>query len=170
MSVYLGKEKSSSSKQALWILAFCVAYLAIQLFLIVRGHFVQDKRFAFWMFGESTYFYATLFRELPSGRRLKTRQGMWIASSESGRPKQYAWFQHVNEFRLDYLEKKTRAKTSISITLSYFQKALDYFADLVDDTETSRFVLEISYSKAGGPKVKRTLYSKRRLLFPEGPA
>jgi hypothetical protein len=156
--------KRPTIKPAL-ILAFCVLYLSIQAFFIVRAHFVVDKRFGFWMFAESSRFKAELYREFADGRLEKALHGQWWVTTADGRYILYSWDNYVRRFRLNPLERFSRAKRGIGVTLEYFQQALDYVAERIpEDRETVKLVLRVQYRKAGGPWQYVALESRPRRL------
>jgi len=144
------------------VVIFCACYVVVQLFFISNAHFSSDKRFGFWMFAESSIFKAELYRITTKGDRVKTQNGFWTVN-EKGKRVVYSWNQFVRDYRLNYLEKEKRAKVSMSITLKFFDAALDYVADqIVDDKETKQLVLLVTYSKACGEEYRVTLESKMR--------
>lgn len=150
-------------RKALFVLAFCSFYVFLQLFLIVRGHFVSSKHFGFWMFPESTYFTATLSRVLADGREVKTKRGAWSVQGETGKVR-YKWKDFVNGYRMDQLEVRQRSKGTFDDTLKYFQHALNYVAERTpEDKVTRQFVMRIEYRRAGGPKEILVLKSTPRL-------
>ena len=151
---------TSSSKRKAWlILGFCSLYLGVQLFLIVRGHFVSSKHFGFWMFPESTYFTASLSRVLPNGKEVKTRAGAWTVETQYGKVR-YKWNTFVNGYRMDALDVRQRCKGTFADTVKYFQAAVDYVAVRIpDDKETQQLVLRIQYRPAGGHKETLVLRS-----------
>ena len=145
------------------ILAFLVAYLGVQVFMIVRGHFVPNKHFAFWMFPESTYFTARLSRELEDGTVVRTsRGGVWSVPTESGLVT-YRWTRFVDGYRMDVLDTRQRAKGVFDETVDYFQHALNYVAERIpEDTSTRKLRLSIEYRRAGGPSEVLVLESLPR--------
>ena len=144
-------------------MAFCAVYLGIQIFVIVRAHFVPSKHFAFWMFPESTYFNATLTRLLSDGREVSTSNGGWAVRSDDGKV-EYYWQDYVREYKLDRLGSWQRSKGVFDDTLKYFQAALDYVADRIpEDKATDRLVLRIQYERAGRPVQEVILESHARL-------
>src|SRR4026208_1209047 len=90
----------ASRGRAWLIILFCAAYIGLQLFIIVRAHFVSSKHFAFWMFPESTYFKATLTRVLADGREVVTSGGVWAVRTDSGNV-EYDWRDFVQGYRMD---------------------------------------------------------------------
>lgn len=150
-------------RKALSILAFCALYVFAQLFMIVRGHFVNSKHFGFWMFPESTYFKASLSRVLADGREVKTRRGAWSVQGDTGKVR-YKWQDFVNGYRMDELEVRQRSKGTFDDTVKYFQHALNYVAQRIPrDKATQQLVMRIEYKRAGGPKEVLVLKSNPRL-------
>jgi len=151
--------------RSLGIVLFVAVYLCAQLYFVTNAYFEEDKRFGFWMFPEASYFRATLYRELSDGQLVPTRDGMWVVRKSSGGAKRYTWDAWVNDFNLNHLETRTRAKTSIALTLNYFQHALDFVAQRIsEDAHTKRLVLMVNYTKAGGAPQDVALYSRERDL------
>jgi hypothetical protein len=155
---------SPAQRRRGWIiLAAGAAYLAVQVVLIVRGHFVPDKHFAFWMFPESTYFTARLSRLLADGSEVRTgRGGVWTVPADDGRLT-YRWARFVDGYRLDALDTRQRAKGVFDENVEYFRHALDYVAERIPrDTSTRQLVLRIEYRRAGGPREALVLESAPR--------
>ena len=153
--------------RTLSILIFCVCFLALELSLIVRAHFVPDKRFGFWMFAEASYYSATLFLKLKNGRYLRTKNGVWeiYRSENDSEPTVYSWDGFVKDFRLFNLERTKRAKTGMHVTLKYLEDALNFVADKIEeDNATEKLILVVRYQKADGIKRHVFLESKARKL------
>ena len=135
--------------------------------MIIRGHFVESKHFAFWMFPESTYFRASLIRVLADGTEVKTRKGAWTVDTEGG-PVDYRWQSFVNTYKLNRLESRERSKGTFDDTVKYFRAALDYVAERIpQDKSTYQLVLRIEFERAGGPEQTIVLESKPRLTEAE---
>ena len=153
----------TSRRKAWYIVAFCGVYVSVQLFLIVRGHFVSSKHFAFWMFPESTYFRATLTRVLIDGEEVKTKKGAWTVETDTGEMR-YRWQSFVQGYKLDRLETRQRAKGTFDDTLKYYRAALNYVAGRIpEDKSTYQLILRIDYQRAGGPEESIVLESTPRL-------
>lgn len=153
----------SPRRKAWFVLGFTSLYIAAQLFLIVRGHFVPSKHFGFWMFPESTFFTATLSRVLENGEEVAAKKGAWSVETESGKVR-YKWKTFVNGYRMDELETRFRSKGTFEDTVKYFQGALDYVAVRIpEDKATKHLVLTIQFRRAGGPKETVVLKSPPRL-------
>ena len=144
------------------ILAFCAVYLGFQIFMIVRGHFVTSKHFAFRMFPESTYFHATLTRVLNDGREVITSDGAWAVRTADG-TLEYRWEYFVNGYKLHRLGSWERSRGTFDDMLKYFQAALNYVAERIEeDMVTRQLVLTIKYERAGDPPREIVLASKPR--------
>lgn len=131
--------------------------------MIVRGHFVTSKHFAFWMFPEATYFKANLSRLLLDGREVTTSDGSWAVRTGSGKV-EYHWQDFVSGYKLDRLGSWERSKGTFDDTVKYFQAALDYVAERIpDDKVTDRLVMTIRYERAGGRERVMVLESLPRL-------
>lgn len=153
-----------NQKQRVISTSIFIIYLSVQLFFIVRAHFIHDKRFGFWMFAESAFFTAKLYRELEDGSMVPTSNGRWTLT-EPGKVSGYNWNQLVRDYRLYNLQDYKRAKGSMSRTMMYFQHALDYVADHIpQDQSTRRLVLKVNYHESGEPWQNTTLKSKVRDL------
>lgn len=162
----LAVKTPSPRRRAWFVLGFCGLYVAVQLFMIVRGHFVPSKHFGFWMFPESTYFTASLSRVLANGEEVKTKKGSWSVETESGKVR-YKWKSFVGSYRMDELEVRQRSKGTFEDTVKYFQAALNYVATRIpEDKATEHLVLTIHYRRAGGPKEILVLKSTPRLGRP----
>src|SRR5436190_23356951 len=152
----------ASRGKAWLILLFCAAYVAFQVFMIVRAHYVPCKQFAFWMFPESTYFKATLTRVLADGREVITSDGAWAVQTGTGKV-EYDWQDFVQSYRLDSLGRWERSKGTFDDTIKYFQAALDYVADrMPEDRVTKHLLLTIDYERAGDAVKTLVLASKAR--------
>jgi hypothetical protein len=148
--------------RALMIVVGCFLYLSIQIFFIVRAHFVDSKHFAFWMFPESTSFYANLSRETYDGREISTKQGTWVVE-DGDHFATYRWADLVNDYNLNVLDRRVRSRGSWADSERYFQEALNFFARRIpEDKQTRRLVLRISVKKAGEKKRLVTLRSEVR--------
>ena len=155
--------RQSLRRKAWFIVAFCSLYVALQVFMIVRGNFVASKHFGFWMFPESTYFTATLSRILADGQEVKTKKGSWTVETESGKVR-YKWTSFVDTYRMDHLEERQRSKGTFDDTVRYFQAALHYVAERIpEDKATEQLVMRIQFRRAGGPKEIIELRSRPRL-------
>ncbi|MBI4604320.1 MAG: hypothetical protein HY721_20365 [Planctomycetes bacterium] len=147
------------------VLGFSALYVALQLALIVSAGFREDKRFGFQMFAESTRYQAVLFRDLRDGRLEPAPGGRWLVRGEGGAAAFYSWDRFVQDFRLDRLEERKRAKTGIGVTLKYLEEALRYVACHIPlDRETRRLILKVEHRRAGGKTETVTLESPRREL------
>ena len=147
------------------VAGFVVLYLGIQLFFVLRSHTVTDKKFGFWMFPESTYFRASLARELANGSVVRTRNGAWHARKVDGSRAIFLWDDFVNYYRLGNLESRRRAKGNFQTTLGYFQHALNYVATHIPaDSETKKLILTVYYTRSGNPLKVVTLESIERDL------
>ena len=145
------------------ILAFCLVFFGGQLALVAWSYVRGDRLFGYQMFAESTFFTARLYRVTADGRREHLRDGSWIAADEHGVRRRFSWRGFVDDFRLDRLERRTRAKIGIGTTLKFFQHALDHVVEQIpQDRETRRLELEIRYETAGGLVRDVTLQSRER--------
>lgn len=146
------------------VLAFSAVFFGGQAALIVASYVRGDRLFGYQMFAESTFFTAHLFRVTADGRREHLPSGTWAARDGEGKVHRYRWSAFVDDFRLDRLERRTRAKIGIEVTLKFFGAALDYVAERIpDDGETDRLELVVEYETAGGEKREVRLRSRARL-------
>lgn len=145
------------------ILGFCAAFFGGQSVLVVWSYFRGDRLGGYQMFAETTFFTARLYRVTGDGRRELARSGSWTARDAAGEAKTYYWGRMVNDFRLDRLENRTRAKIGIDATLKFFQHALDHVAKSIpDDRETARLEMVVQYETASGKQREVTLSSAAR--------
>ena len=145
------------------ILAFVALYFGGQLVVVAWSYVRGDRLGGYQMFAETTFFTARLFRVTKDGRREPVHGGTWRARDASGRLREYRWQRYVNDFRLDLLDRRTRAKIGIDVTLKFFQLSLDHVARAVpDDRETVRFEIDIAYETASGKTSQRSLASADR--------
>jgi len=156
----------SAQRRSRIILAVCGLYVAVQVGIIVMCHFTSSKHFGFWMFPESTYLRAHLYRVLPDGTEVKTKKGSWKGQTEAGEVR-YRWNDYVKGYRMDLLGKKVRSKGTFDDTAKYFQGAVNYVAArTAQDKSTHQLVLRIQYHRAGGPE--QMLIYKSPPRVPEG--
>lgn len=145
------------------ILAFVACFFGGQLALVVASYFRGDRLGGYQMFAETTFFHARLYQVTADGRRVAARGGSWTAADASGARKTYRWGAVVDDFRLDRLETRTRAKIGIDVTLKFFQAALDHVArSIPDDRETLRLEMIVEYDTASGRHHEKTLVSVSR--------
>lgn len=134
------------------ILAFTSIYLALQVFMIARGHFVESKHFGFWMFPESTFMTLRLSRVLPRGQRLPVPGGEWVVARQNGELVTYRWHDFVRGYHIDFLDRRIRSKGTVSDTLRYAAAAVRYVAERIpEDRTTEALQLDVDYQRAGGP-------------------
>ena len=145
------------------ILGFTSAFFGGQLALVTWSYFRGDRLFGYQMFAETTFFTARLYRVTADGRRELARNGIWHARDAAGTARTYRWGAFVDDFRLDRLETRTRAKIGIDVTLKFFQHALDHVAKKIpDDHETARLEMVVQYETASGKQNVVTLSSADR--------
>lgn len=145
------------------IAIFTLVYLALQIAVIVRGHFVPSKHFAFWMFPETTMFVARLIRITTDGQAHHVPGGTWIVPRRTGELVTYRWRDFVRGYRLDALDVKTRSKGTLTDTLRYFEAAVQRVArQTPEDRETVELVLSIDYQRAGEAPERIELRSGKR--------
>lgn len=145
------------------ILAFCAVFFGGQLASIAFSYIRGDRLGGYQMFAETTYFTARLHRVTADGRRELARGGAWKARDATGRLQSHRWGRLVDDFKLNRLEHRTRAKIGIDVTLKFFQYALDHVARNVPaDRETVRFEMVIEYVSASGARGEATLTSAVR--------
>ena len=145
------------------IFAFCTAYLGLQLLLIIRGHLTPSKHFGFWMFPESTFFVAKLYRRLENGKEVLAPFGTWSVKNSAGQIKRYEWRDFVSGYEMEDLGVRTRSKGTFSDTSRYFEEALNFIADRIpEDTETKQLLLKLQFDKAGLTRDILVLRSRER--------
>ena len=146
------------------ILAFVAVFFGAQLALVTASYFRGDRLGGYQMFAETTFFNARLYRVTHDGRRVLARGGQWTILSPTGTQKSYRWGAFVDDFRLDRLEDRTRAKIGIDVTLKFFQAALDHVARRIpEDRETLRLEMVVEYDTASGKHHEVTLKSLDRV-------
>ena len=143
-------ETTKSKTVSYKVFVFCLLYLGLQLFLIIRGHFTPSKHFGFWMFPESTFFVAKLYRRLENGKEVLAPFGSWSVKDAEGKLKRYEWRDFVSGYEMEDLGVRTRSKGTFSDTSRYFEEALNFIAVRIpEDTETKQLVLKFKFDKAG---------------------
>lgn len=132
--------------------------------LVTASYLRGDRLGGYQMFAETTFFNARLYRVTADGRRVLARGGNWTVPDSAGAMRAYRWGAFVDDFRLDHLESRTRAKIGIDVTLKFFQAALDHVAkNIPDDRETLRFEMVVEYDTASGRHHERVLTSVERI-------
>ena len=145
------------------ILGFCTVFFGGQVAVIAGSYVRGDRLGGYQMFAETTYFTARLYRVTAEGKRELARGGAWRARDSAGGNLTYHWGRLVDDFKLDRLERRTRAKIGIGTTLKFFQDALDYVAiHIPEDRETSRLELVVEYETASGKRGEARLTSPVR--------
>ena len=145
------------------IVAFAACFFGGQLALVAWSYVRGDRLGGYQMFAETTFFDARLYRVTADGRRVFAKGGQWSAANATGATKGYRWGAFVDDFRLDKLETRTRAKIGIDVTLKFFQAALDHVArSIPDDRETLRLEMVVEYDTASGRHHETTLTSIER--------
>lgn len=136
----------------------------------------MDGAFGFRMSNESSTIKLALYREVddpssapPSGHagqstRVHVDGGVWSAEAADGSVHRHTWYDRVP---MPYwvFDREMHTSYGASTQLDRLQSALDDVASHVpDDTETRRFILEVTVRKNGREPVVYRLMSRERVL------
>jgi hypothetical protein len=147
--------------------AFALAWIALQLTLVLTADRRPDGAFGFRIFGESTTVRVVLYRELAGagGRpeRVRVEGGAWDARDASGVVRHSSWFDRVRLPELVVFDREVWAPAGASAELVRLQAALDDVArHTPDDAETLRLVLDVTTRQNGrDPQVHRLVSARR---------
>jgi len=145
--------------------AFAVAWVALQLVLVLTADRRPDGAFGFRMFNESSTIRVSLFREVASadGARVRVDDGTWTARDASGTPRSFRWVDRVRRPELAVFDREISASYGASAQLSRFQAALDdVAAHIHDDDETRRLLLDVVVRRNGRePEVVHLVSAER---------
>ncbi len=135
-------------------MVFAVAWVSLQVALVLTADRRLDAAFAFRMFNESSSIRMALYREiaLPDGQRTRihAEDGVWSANDSGGLRRRFAWTDRVRRYELAMFDRETSAKYGVAATLSRLQGALDDVATHTpDDAETRRFLLDVTVRRNG---------------------
>lgn len=131
---------------------FC-AYLATQLFLLVRAQNTPDLVFGFQMFNASSELKVSLFRKVRRRGRSRVvpiHDGTWQTRDRSGKTHTHRWQDRVRERRLATLDQFVHAAYGLDAQLFRLQFALrDLVLHLPGDEETVALIAEVDTLKNG---------------------
>ena len=148
-----------------WRIAFAIAWIALQLTLVATAGRRADGAFGFRMFSESSSITVALYREVdgPEGRsKIHVENGIWGAKSLNGRVHRFSWYDRVWPFWV--FDEERNASYGAQTQLLRLQGALEDVATHVpDDTETVRFLLDVTIRRNGREPVVYHLASKERI-------
>ena len=141
---------------------FAGAWIALQAALILTAGQRPDGAFGFRMFSESSTMQVALFRETATGQRIHVEDGTWSARDQGGNLKRFSWYDRVWPV-LGVFDRDTPAGYGEAAQLVRLQGALDdVAANIPDDAETKRLVLEVTVHRNGHEPHTVTLTSKER--------
>ncbi|MBX3230260.1 MAG: hypothetical protein KIT84_04000 [Labilithrix sp.] len=144
-----------------WRVLFAIAWIGVQLTLIVTAGRRPDGAFGFRMFSESSVMTLVLYREV-DGKRVHVADGVWGAKSIDGRVHRFSWFDRVP--RGWVFDREMPASYGATAQLVRLQAALDDVAAHVpDDAETTRFLLDVTMRRNGREAVVHHLTSRERI-------
>jgi hypothetical protein len=151
--------------------AFALAWVPLQIALVITADRRPDAAFGFRMFSESSTLEIALYREAAQDDgqviRVHVDGGVWSARSAGGGSHRYAWNDRVRRHELATFDTEINAKYAALAQLSRLQAALDDLATHVpDDIETRRFLLDVTVRKNGREPYVVHLASGERLGHP----
>jgi hypothetical protein len=133
---------------------FAIAWLGVQVALVLTADRRIDAAFGFRMFVESSTVRVSLYREIlaPDGQRTRVHvdDGVWGANDAGGLKRRFAWTDRVRRPELGIFDSETSAKYGAAATLARLQAALDDVATHTpDDADTRRFLLDVTVRRNG---------------------
>lgn len=151
--------------------AFFIAFIAVQLALVLTAESRPDRIFGFRMFNESSSAKFDLFRRVRRGRRerlVPLRDGTWQARTPAGESREFHWTDSVRYTALQEPSRFVHATYGLDAQLFRLQQALDYVAQHTpDDAETLSFVAKVETLKNGRPGPRVELTSRARTVLPQ---
>ena len=132
-----------------WRVAFALAWIGLQIALVITADRRPDAAFGFRMFTESSTMKLVLYREVVGldGHRklLHVDDGVWAARDAGGLVRRFAWNDRVRRRELAVFDTEVSAHYSANAMLARLQAALDDLATHApDDAETRRFLLDVT--------------------------
>ncbi|CAN5796624.1 hypothetical protein BH11MYX4_BH11MYX4_51290 [soil metagenome] len=133
---------------------FAVAWLGVQVALVLTADRRIDAAFGFRMFVESSSIRMSLYRDVTGADGTRTRvhvdDGVWSANDAGGLRRRFAWSDRVRRYELAIFDRETSAKYGAAATLARLQAALDDVSThTADDAETRRFLLYVTVRRNG---------------------
>ncbi|MGC4090534.1 MAG: hypothetical protein QM756_22225 [Polyangiaceae bacterium] len=139
---------------------FVVAYLLLQLILIVTADMRPDRVFGFRMFNEASSTKLELYRAVRRRGRerlLKIEEGSWQARGPQGALQRFSWTDRVRYNPLMRTGEFVHSPYGLDAQLFRLQAALDdVVRHIPDDGETVALVAQVETKKNGvvGPPVR----------------
>jgi hypothetical protein len=128
---------------------FAIAWVGVQVALVLSAERRVDGAFGFRMFTESSSIRMSLYRELRDGR-VRVEEGVWSAHDAGGLKRTFSWTDRVRRYELAVFDAETSAKYGVAATLARLQAALDDVATHTpDDADTRRFLLDVTVRRNG---------------------
>lgn len=161
---------SSPERRANYRIVVAVAWIAVQVALIITANRRADGAFGFRMFSESSSIKLVLYREIegPDGGRMRVHVdgGVWSARAGDGTFHRLSWYDRVP---MPYwvFDQEMHASYGAAAQLARLSGALDDLATHIpasDDLETRRFVLDVTVRRNGREPVVHQLVSRERPL------
>lgn len=147
-------------------LLFVVAFLGLQLGLILTADERPDRVFGFRMFNESSSIKFELYREVEKRRKrrlLPVVDGAWQARTPSGEVAEFRWRDRVRYASLTRPARFVHAPYGLEAQVFRLQRALeDVAAHIAEDSETLALIAEVELVKNGRPAGHVTLRGERR--------
>lgn len=132
-----------------WRILFAVAWVGVQIALVITADRRPDGAFGFRMFTESSTMKVVLHREVigADGRRtlVHVEDGVWSARDAGGLVRSFAWTDRVRRRELAVFDKEVNANYGANAVLARLKAALDDVAThQPDDADTRRFLLDVT--------------------------
>jgi len=141
---------------------FAIAWISLQLILIVTAGRRADGAFGFRMFPESATIKLELYRDV-DGARVHVESGVWGAKALDGRVRRFSWYDRVPRPYWVF-DRESNAAYGSATQLQRLQSALDDVAAHVpEDVETTRFLLDVTVRRNGREPVVHRLTSRERI-------
>lgn len=130
-------------------MVFAVAWVGLQVGLVITADRRPDAAFGFRMFTESSTMRVVLYREVAgedgSRKLVHVDDGLWTARDAGGVVRRFAWSDRVRRRELTIFDTEVSAHYGANAMLARLQAALDdVSAHATDDAETRRFLLDVT--------------------------
>jgi hypothetical protein len=132
-----------------------VAFVSLQIGLVVRAYWAPHREFGYQMFPEASTWQADIVRVTDDGRRLSIEEP-WFG---------YEWPQLVRTRGLSRPWIEHHADSGVESQLTFLHEALDWVAsNTPDDVETRYLEATIRTSRNTGPTNTTIMRSTERVL------
>lgn len=137
-----------------WRVVFAVAWVGLQIGLVLTADRRPDGALGYRMFTESTTMSVTLYRDIVGDdgvrKRVHVEGGVWSARDAGGLRRRFEWTDRVRRRELGSFDVERNASYGAAANVARLQAALDDLAaHTPDDAETKRFAIELLIRRNG---------------------